>query len=797
VASAESIALTASGPSSLGVGQSVTFYVHASDVNGTRIPAFRAVTWSSSNPTVASVAKTDTTATVTGLAAGETVISATVKAGVMAQATIRVGSVAVIAVEPSAVTFTGYRTLPVAPKTVVVTNAGSGSLSSLTVSTGAAWLQASFVDGNSTPNPTATVRLQPSVGALTDGTYNATVTVTSSAQGVAPRTVPVTLQVSASPIAFKMEAVSAPSQGGSAGKPVTSPPTVMVRAADDTPVPGVAVTFAVNGGGTIAPTGTVTTNANGVAALASWTLGSQPGSLQTVTASSPGLAGSPLTFAATALSASKITKASGDNQSWVVGRALPQPAVVRVLDPNDAPVPNATVTFATSAGGTVVPATATTDANGQASVAWTLAAALGAQTLTASLVGPQGAPSVTFNATATGATAIAKTGGDGQQTSAGAPLPTPLKVRVTGVNSEPVVGQTVTFSGAGNASPATAQTDANGEATTQWTLSVTTGAQSMTASVPTGTGTASVTFTANATAPPASGITISGNAQSGRSGSALPQQIVARVVTTIGTPVPGVVVTFTPVSGSGQSFSPTSGTADANGEVRTTWTLGGALTSYTATVASPGLPSVTINATAALPPPNVGVFVVSAAKVPGGAPTVADQAVLNYSGPMSGQVVLPAGGGFTTPNLQPGTYTVSISSGTGAFLPTTIYGAVVTAGQVTSLGSVPLAYAGSGTVDVSLHACSQIGDANGTATLRLYPGINGDLAGPPTHTWTSPFGTNAPRGGVAYGIYTMTVTAQHNTDASKTCAVYRTIVAHSSTGMGATTEVPIVTMSNP
>jgi len=43
----------------------------------------------------------------------------------------------------------------------------------------------------------------------------------------------------------------------------------------------------------------------------------------------------------------------------------------------------------------------------------------------------------------------------------------------------------------------------------------------------------------------------------------------------------------------------------------------------------------------------------------------------------------------------------------------------------------------------------------------------------------------------------MTVTAQHNTDASKTCAVYRTIVAHSSTGMGATTEVPVVTMSNP
>src|SRR6478609_2671375 len=62
---AESIALTASA-TSLGIGQSVTVYVHASDANGTRIPKFTSVTFASSNPTVASVTKSDTTATVTG-----------------------------------------------------------------------------------------------------------------------------------------------------------------------------------------------------------------------------------------------------------------------------------------------------------------------------------------------------------------------------------------------------------------------------------------------------------------------------------------------------------------------------------------------------------------------------------------------------------------------------------------------------------------------------------------------------------------------------------------------------------
>src|SRR5690348_3579242 len=61
VVTAESIGLTTSGSSALAVGQSVTLYVHASDANGTRIPGFGAVTWSSSNPAVASVTKADST----------------------------------------------------------------------------------------------------------------------------------------------------------------------------------------------------------------------------------------------------------------------------------------------------------------------------------------------------------------------------------------------------------------------------------------------------------------------------------------------------------------------------------------------------------------------------------------------------------------------------------------------------------------------------------------------------------------------------------------------------------------
>src|SRR5688500_92427 len=176
VVAAESIAIIA-GASTLAVGQTVKLYVHASDANGTRLPAFDRVTWSSSVPTVASVAKTDTTGMVTGLAVGETVISATVRNGVAAQITVRVGSIPVIGLAPTAAVFTGYRGLAVAPQSISVTNAGAGTLTSLSATSSAAWLQAAFVDGVTTANPTATLRLQPSVGALADGTHSTTVTV--------------------------------------------------------------------------------------------------------------------------------------------------------------------------------------------------------------------------------------------------------------------------------------------------------------------------------------------------------------------------------------------------------------------------------------------------------------------------------------------------------------------------------------------------------------------------------------------------------------------------------------------
>jgi len=796
---AETIALTASA-TSVGVGQTATIYVHASDANGTRIPKFGAVTWASSNQSVATVAKGDTTATVTGVAVGETIISATVRSNLVAQLPIRVGAIPVILATPSAAVFTGYRGSTVTPQMIAISNAGAGTLTGLSASASTPWLQVGFVDGVTTANPTATLRVQPTVGSLADGSYSATITVASGIQGVTPRTIPVTFQVSAGPIAFKIEAVSPPTQGGSAGKPVAQPPAVIVRAADNTPVPGVAVTFAVNGGGAIVPTGVMNTDANGIAALTSWTLSAQPGASQTVTATSAGLAGSPVVFTATSLAASKIVKVSGDQQSSVLARPLPQPIVVRVTDPNDTPVPNATVTFTVGNGGSVAPTSITTDANGLASATWTLGPGLGQQTATAQLVGPPGSPFVTFTATATGATSIAKVSGDNQTAPAGSELPAVLKVRVTGANSQPVLGVTVSFdpgTGGGTASPATATTDANGEATTRWTMPPTTGAKQLVASVSTASGAASVTFNATATTPPPAGIIIvDGDNQSGRAASPLPRQVVARVVTTIGSGVAGAAISVTPTSGAGQSFRPASGTTDSNGEFRTTWTLGSALGAYTATVATPGLPSRIITANANQLPPNVGVFTGSAAKVPNNAvPGAGDQAFFVYSGPASGEVAL-SGGSFTTPTLPTGTYTVSIVSKSGAFTTTTMYAVTLAGGQVTSLGTIPVAYNGTGTIRIAIHACSQVGDANGNATVRFYNGINGDQGGALVASLTTPFGVLQAQPNMPYGIYTITITTQA-TDPTKNCAVFKGQVQHSWLTPDGTTDIPLIELKNP
>jgi len=79
---------------------------------------------------------------------------------------------------------------------------------------------------------------------------------------------------------------------------------------------------------------------------------------------------------------------SGSGQTAPVRATLAQPITVRVTAADGLGVEGAVVTFAvTSGGGTLSASADTTDANGDASVSWTLGGTVGAQTMTAATAG--------------------------------------------------------------------------------------------------------------------------------------------------------------------------------------------------------------------------------------------------------------------------------------------------------------------------------------------------------------------------------------------------------------------------
>ena len=105
------------------------------------------------------------------------------------------------------------------------------------------------------------------------------------------RSNPIAITVGA---AATIAAASVTPQSAEAGTPANDPPAALVTDAAGNPVEGVPVTFALTqGAGVIDPTTPVTTNAQGLATLTSWTMGPIAGA-NSVTASADGLAGSPV-----------------------------------------------------------------------------------------------------------------------------------------------------------------------------------------------------------------------------------------------------------------------------------------------------------------------------------------------------------------------------------------------------------------------------------------------------------------------------------------------------------------------
>lgn len=302
----------------------------------------------------------------------------------------------------------------------------------------------------------------------------------------------------------------------------------------------------------------------------------------TITAGIEGLNvtdGIPVTVA---LTPSALQLVSGGGQAAVAGAALANPIVVRLMSGNT-PVPGVTVGFSlTGTGSGSLSASGTvTDASGQAQVRWTLGAAVGTQTLVASV---PGVPNLTITATATAppvppfsvsillpASTIAT----------GASLTATIQVTSNGA---PVSGVPVTLaptSTAGGFTSPSVVTNASGQATAVFTASAA-GVYTLTATATNSAGVATVA-TATVTVINASTVTqlvkVSGDGQTVHAGSLFGAPVVVEARNALGQPVSGVALDFSTLA------APVRVTTGSDGR---------ASVLYTAPVAVAGLGTITV-----------------------------------------------------------------------------------------------------------------------------------------------------------------------------------------------------------
>jgi hypothetical protein len=407
--------------------------------------------------------------------------------------------------------------------------------------------------------------------------------------------------------AASLEIVDGNEQIGPAG--TTLPLQVVVRVLDtrERPVANHDVTFTIgSGGGTVEPT-TVKSNASGQAG-ASWTLGPNSGShLLRVQAPRGGSGTLELTVRATAVagSGSVLVGAGGEDQTGPVSSALADSLVVKATDALGNPVADVEVTWSVSGGGgSISPTTVVTGADGLAAAERVLGPVAGAQSAQATVDQFTGSP-VTFSHTAVPAnpTVLVKISGDGQSAPGGFEVPFDLVVRLEDDNENGIGGRAITWvvpSGSGSVNPGNTTTDANGLATTRWTLPSAVGSYGVSAVF---SGLPAVSFTGTATADDPTTIElVSGNDQSASVGGALPNPLVVRVTDANDIPVANVGVVWTAEVGGSVSAENTA--TDASGLAQVTRTLGLLPGPYTTIAAVDGLSGspVTFTSTATVGP---------------------------------------------------------------------------------------------------------------------------------------------------------------------------------------------------
>jgi adhesin/invasin len=315
----------------------------------------------------------------------------------------------------------------------------------------------------------------------------------------------------------------------------------------------------------------------------------------------------PVTFQLVAVAgAPAIIEATlGGGQAGRVGTNLPNPLVATVRDAFGNLVSGTQVDFTIQTGSgpglTLTPASASTDALGQAATVLSLGERSQTVTVAASAQGVASPALFTATAQAGAPTTMILVGGDNQQRPFGETFD-PFEVRITDIFGNAAVGATVQFvvrtaTATISLSEVQATTDADGEVET--VLAFQEAGTATVEAVLVGVPNATLLFTAEATATPqpASLTIVGGDQQSASVGSAAPQPLEVQVIDTLGDPMDQVDVSFAVVVGQATLVS-SDVTTGALGTASTGVTLGTAAGAVEVRAAVAGLPSVTFDLTA-------------------------------------------------------------------------------------------------------------------------------------------------------------------------------------------------------
>ena len=393
------------------------------------------------------IVRTGVAGTVDVSATGPTGYDAVVSA---VQYTLTGGAAPVISVAPDSLTFTSISgSAAQLSQQVAITNAGGGSLSGLAADVlygiGASdWLSIEF-DSVTAPT-TMTVVAFPSFAAV--GTYTATISLSSTVPGVAPRVIPVTYIVRPG---RRIEIVSG--DGQQVVRNEFAPDSLKVRVLDenDSPVGDSLVSFTVStNGGSVSPASATTSN-NGVVATR-WLMSDLLGT-HTVTVSRSGFQSAVFTGTSIAGAAGPSigVAPAGLTINAVSGATSPAALPVAITNTGGAALTGLTADVLFGAGAsdwinvsldlTTAPATLTVTPSTTLTPVGTFTATISIASAVAGVV-PVNIP-VTLTVRTVMASQLAKVSGDGQSGLVATTLPAPMVARVTDSTGTPVPGAAV------------------------------------------------------------------------------------------------------------------------------------------------------------------------------------------------------------------------------------------------------------------------------------------------------------------------------------------------------------------